>query len=300
MRFIVLLFTIVASFFSSNVIGQTPEEVCSIFEGTLANCNLWRKGDFVLKEDKSLDTVVTTKPTGIEGLVLSHVITKRVAFDFEAKKYAVLVLDERSTSDFTNSNGDPVVTRKLSGWSVDVNGKSTKFDNGKVFEHDFGTKDEVEILKKIGFCDLRGFWYRGRSDNFELGKVERIFQNYRAGIGYKSRKQGDANEKLTFDHYSSPEIGKMKEVFTFDIESLMIKSRVISGQSNDGRPLAGPSAEAEWKAIDEVYVPVKYRFVDSAMLNLGGNVHRGIVHRNFTIDWRTLNSDLDPALFDGS
>ena len=298
MRLTVLLIASLAVFFSSYALGQTPEEVCSIFEGTFANCKLWRNGDFVVKEEILLDNVVV-KPTSVKGLVLSHFITRRVAFDFDARKYAVLVLDERSTSDFTNSNGDPVVTKKLSGWSVDLNGKSVKFDNGKVTEHVFATKDDGEILNLIGFFDLRGFWYRGISNNLEFNKVERIFDKYKAGLGYRSRKQVGVNEKLTFDQYSPPEIGTIKEVFTFDIQSLMIKSRVISGESVAGKPLGGPSAEVDWKAIDGVNVPVKGRFEDYVTIRLGNHEHKGLEQRNYTIDWVSLNGELDPTLFDG-
>lgn len=282
---------------NDQVVSQMNAEKCSILEAVTANAAGWRKGDFLMKEEISFDTF-QQKDGKVTGVVMQHLIIRRVAFDLDEKQFTVLTLDEKNVTDFDAAEAKPVSSKSLYGWALDKNRKVTSYANGR---RSTRVLDRVsdDLLKELGYCDLRGFWFRGLMAVEEYGRVKKFLKPKIRGIGFISRGVKQNKESLVFEHFSDPKVATMTETFSFDQATLAVQSRKISGKLANGKPCKGFSGNIEWKTMDDLQVPIKANFSDYAKVEIDGRLRSGGVDRAYEIHWIELNRKLDTDLFNG-
>lgn len=83
-----------------------------------------------MSEEVNLDNFNAEGDT-VSGIVLHQKIIRRVAFDLDAKEFAVLTLDEQTFTDFSFPDPKPEMRKRLSGFSLDKNGILTSFSDGR-------------------------------------------------------------------------------------------------------------------------------------------------------------------------
>lgn len=271
-------------------------EKCNVIQATIANVAGWRKGDFLMTEEVDFDNFKSEKDK-VSGVVVHHQITRRVAFDLDKSQFAMVVLDEQTITDFGTADPKPRVQKKLYGFSLNSKKMLTEFSSGKRVKKQLRSVSD-QLLNDLGYVDLRGFWYRGRYNISEYSQAKRILKGKIAGFGFLSgRRKGDS-ELIEFAYPFDDRLAKMTETFCIDQQSLMVTSRKVTGRLvAGGQYCEGFMSDLKWKSIGEIQVPIKARFSDASQIGINNRLYRGVVEKNVTIDWISLNEPPEETLF---